>query len=547
MRGHGDGDEALPASRQPAFRDSTANGPVNEDWAPSPPRDESEPERPRPRPLRLDELAADGPAMPEAGRRPLWEPISLADMAGHSDEESKDEEPAGEDAPPHTGAGDSRDEDADDDLSPLERTIAALRTMVDADGMAEAKPAAHPVLDDDKPQRDKAEDNEPEDDELPAAFSVNALVRRDFDDDEDEDLEEDERDDEFLNDIDFGNFRDSQFDDGRTDNRIGDGEKTDDEADGEPSEDEIVAFAIRDPDQAPPRRERAPAQEQPLDKTIAALRDMVREAAADPDDSPNDDPVVMRVARSRTPVSAPDLEQDVEPVRDLPVRDRAVLDPEPDPDDDPDALTLSDEITADQPVEDDGEDEDDAPKLRKSAQELEMEEALRALRALVEQEDDEDGDRRDSNRPDSGRQNGGRQDGNWQDDESEEPAPAPARPGRPAAAPPFDEDDGLPTMRKLTGVVPPTQSRAWDLDQVSDQNVDKDPGGEDEPFNLVGKLVREAEKSGATVYIEPKAAGPGTPDSQPPAAKTAKGEPSSLDKTIAALRSMLELDGKRGR
>ena len=335
VRGHGDGDEALPASRQPAFRDSTANGPVNEDWAPSPPRDESEPERPRPRPLRLDELAADGPAMPEAGRRPLWEPISLADMAGHSDEESKDEEPAGEDAPPHTGAGDSRDEDADDDLSPLERTIAALRTMVDADGMAEAKPAAHPVLDDDKPQRDKAEDNELEDDELPTAFSVNALVRRDFDDDEDEDLEEDERDDEFLNDIDFGNFRDSQFDDGRTDNRIGDGEKTDDEADGEPSEDEIVAFAIRDPDQAPPRRERAPAQEQPLDKTIAALRDMVREAAADPDDTPNDDPVVMRVARSRTPVSAPDLEQDVEPVRDLPVRDRAVLDPEPDPDDDP--------------------------------------------------------------------------------------------------------------------------------------------------------------------------------------------------------------------
>lgn len=533
VRGRGDADDARPAFQEPAFRDSSANGPANEDRIAVPLRDEreSEPERPRPRPLRLDELIADGPGTPEAGRRPLWEPISLADMAGHSDEEPEDEEPAGE--------------DADDGLSPFERTIAALRTMVDADdAMTEAKPAARPFLEADPPERDESED----DDDRPAAFSVNSLVRTDFDDDEDPE-EDEQNDDSFLNDIDFGNFRDRHFGDGRTNREMApdgsaDDENADDGADGEPSDDEIVAFAIRDPDKAPPRRERPAAEEQPLDKTIAALRDMVREAAADPDD-PDDDPVVTRFVRPRKPVSTPDPELDVESAWDRPIHNRSVPDPETEPDDEPDALTLTDEIAADQPVEDDGQEddgqsEDDAPRLRKSAQELEMEEALRALRALVEQEDDEDGDQRDGRRAYDG----------WQDDDDpEEPAPAPARPGRPVSTVPLDEDDGLPTMRKLTGAVPPSPAPkpTWDMDQGLDQDGDKDPDDEDEPFNLVGKLVREAERSGATVSVEPKAAGPGTPDPQPPAAKAAKGESSSLDKTIAALRSMLELDGKRGR
>jgi len=517
VRGRGDADDAddaPPALREPAFRDSTARGPANEDWVPAPPREERE----RPRPLRLDELIADGPATPEAGRRPLWEPVSLADMAGHSGEEPAEDDPAHEnepDARPRTAAPDPRDEDADDGLSPFERTIAALRNLVDADGVAEAKPAARPFQED-----DQSEDDEPEDNEPPPVFSVNVLVRTDFDDDED--LEEDERDDDVLNDVDFGNFHDRHADESA------DEEIADDEIDGDPSDDEIVAFAIRDPDKAPPRRERPPATEEPpLDKTIAALRDMVREAAADPDD-PDDDPVVTRFARSRTPVFAPDPEENSEPDQDLSVRNLPVPNLEPEPEEEFDALTLSDEIG-----DDEGQDEDDTPRLRKSAQELEMEEALRALRALVEQEDDEHGDERDDDRQDDASQD---------DDEPEEPTPVPVRAGRPAATVPFDEDDGLPTMRKLTGGVPSAPAPAWDLDH----DLDKDPDAEDEPFNLVGKLVREAERSGAKVSVEPKATDPGTPDPQPSAAK-AKGEPSSLDKTIAALRSMLELDGKRGR
>jgi len=134
--------------------------------------------------------------------------------------------------------------------------------------------------------------------------------------------------------------------------------------------------------------------------------------------------------------------------------------------------------TADAPPEfESTDDEEDAPKPRKSAQELEMEEALRALRALVEA-----------------------------DDPDEEPEPA-----RALAKDADDELDEDPKGLTPTDIYAPGERTPWD---------DGPPA-----FDLVDELKDDE-----------------TDDS-----KAGKPDPSPLDKTIAALRGMLELDGKRGR
>ncbi|WP_448203554.1 hypothetical protein [Azospirillum sp. sgz302134] len=415
----------------------------------------------------LEQLIADGPGGADDGRRPLWEPISLADMAARLQEDDPAaDEPATDDlidqelAPAEPeGLPEGLDEEPEDDLdlSRFDRTLAALRAMVDGDGAGDGKngggqdgkddlrPEPEPVRLQDAGE-DEDEDDE-EDDGMPPVFSVKSLVRTDFEDDLEEDEEELEDD---------GAFRDPfGFHD----------EPPTGEPEDEPSEEEIVAFAIRDPEKRSPRRERpASAEDMPLDKTIAALRDMVQEAAADPEESDS--------RRVVTPFSRPRP----------PVFDRFEDEPEP---------TSRDRGDRDQDDGADSDEPEDAPPSRKSAQEMEMEEALRALRALVEEED-----------PD-------------------EPPPAAVR----------------------------TTAAVQKVAEAEDEGEGED---EDEPLDLVNMLKNEdpaPPRAEEPTRAEPKAPVPKRDDSASgdSTSDRAEDDHSPLNKTIAALRSMLELDGKRGR
>ncbi|CAO3376870.1 hypothetical protein [Azospirillum argentinense] len=439
--------------------------------------------------LELERLASDGDAAPESGRRPLWEPVSLADLAGHDDGDDGQND-AGQNDNGHNdgldewdddedwsarrwtladrdtdeGGNEGRDDegdrvepappapasragqpvvadDQDDDASrSFDRTIAALRSILDGRGDgARAEQAAPPPA------------------PLPApplpAFSIKDAV--DFQDDapEDEVPEDDPRE---------------------TDGPDGDD-------DAEPSNDDILGFAIRDPDKAPPPWERARERDrtgsEPLDRTIAALRSMVQKAAADRDED----------GGGRTGHGRPDEEEDHDDgvVTPLFGRSRTPL-----PDDADDREDDADREDADR---EDGPDEDGAPVLRKSTQEQDMEEALRALRALVEAESDLDD------------------------------PPSPAWESEALTRPAADSPPGFKPLPRSTPEAAP------------DEDAE-----DDEPLDLVApapSVEPEKPKPGAGKRAESNESGK----------KAAKDDSGTLGKTLAALRNMLELDGKQGR
>lgn len=453
-----DGDEDGGQHRDPEDADDAPCGSPAGSAAPAvPPAPESH-GRPLPS-LRLEDLIADTTPPDAAGRRPLWEPVSLADMAAHPppedepEEDDADQDDADEGGLPadRRTAGEERSrEDEDDPAAHFERTIAALRGMLGNDGAPRPKAG--------RAAPDTGRDHDPDDDAPPPAFSVQALVRTDFEDDEDDQDEDDQdrnRGNEIhRNEIHRNSARRAPWIEGGI-GREDEGEAAEkdpweeDLPEEEPSDEDILAFAIRDPEKAPPRREpAADPDEPPLDRTIATLSDLVRQAA-DSGDEKDDDGDRAGWSRGR---------DDDAVVRPFPFRRPPV--------------------TAEEDEEDQGDEDrdEDPPASRKSAQELDMEEALRALRALVEQED-------------------------------------------------VDEDEPLPPM-------PPTPIPLRAARPARAEWAEREP----DP---------ELEEDGAG---EPDTA-PGSDEESAPMADpvAGKGAPSSLDKTIAALRSMLELDGKRGR
>lgn len=426
--------------------------------------------------LELERLAADGAAAPESGRRPLWEPVSLADLAGHDDDpvddaerndggtdfdddedwsprrwtlldRDADQDDGGDDeadrveavappAPPTRSSHPTVADDPDDDASrSFDRTIAALRSILDGRGDGNrAEEAASPSP------------------PPPPAFSIKDAIDQPGEDDP--------------------------------------GDDSDDNSDeAEPSNEDILGFAIRDPDKAPPPWERprerdpAPTGSEPLDRTIAALRSMVQKAAADRDedeDKSTDDRdggvVTPLFGRSRKPTDDVDVEDD-----DL---EEDAEDRKAGADD-----AFWDRKDADR---DDEPDEDGAPVLRKSAQEQEMEEALRALRALVEAESDLDD---------------------------------PPHPAWKSEAPTRSDADALPGFK-------PLPRRAAE--------PEAEPDDADEPLDLVEPVPVNAPE-------KPKPDAIRRAEGNESAKKTAKDDSGTLGKTLAALRNMLELDGKQGR
>ncbi|TWA86249.1 hypothetical protein FBZ83_10237 [Azospirillum brasilense] len=464
--------------------------------------------------LELERLAADGDAAPESGRRPLWEPVSLADLAGHDedghhddddgaadeaawdddedwgarrwtladrdadesrdggrDEGGDDEDNRVEPAPPAPAPRVSQPvaaDDPDDDASrSFDRTIAALRSILDGrgDGARAEEPPVPPVP--------------PPAPAMIPAFSLKDAVESRYD--EPDELGRDELD---------GGEQDG--DDG-----------------AEPSNDDILGFAIRDPDKAPPPwervRERDPASvgSEPLDRTIAALRSMVQKAAADRDEDEDGDDrdggvVTPLFGRSRKP--ADDLDSDAD-------ADDNLEDNGPEDDEAADRHAGADDAFWNRAGTDDAPDKDGAPVPRKSAQEQDMEEALRALRALVEAENDLDEPPTPA----------------WKSDAPTRPE-ASALPGfkplpRPAPqrAPDDDEDD------EPLDLVPPVP--AAELEKVKPEKPASEKPAPEKPRPGAGKRT-ESNESGK---------------------KAAKDDSGTLGKTLAALRNMLELDGKQGR
>lgn len=439
---------------------------------PSPPPPPPAPPRSRPlSELPLSDLVADGPG--ENGTAPLWEPVSLADMAARlgairpdDDDVVQDREPNGGDPvdgdwdAPSPPAGPARketvrdklpaadsdqsgpDQDGDETLAAMHRLLAQAHWSED-DEPDDRPPAAarrfeQPVAEDDIDGR--------EDEDGPPVFSHKVLVRKDFEEDWDDRGSEPDR------------WRMEEDERGTADGA---------DEDEEPSDEEILSFAIRDPEKpaarpaveavkpAAPvpadepldfdqhRAERRaqrppppPEDEEGFDRTLAALRSMIEDAANDPDDDapppppppslPRKPPAaaekgVGKADSDRTSAMAAGREDDP----------FSGFDAEPEPEPDP------------------------PPAGRRSAQEREIEEAMKALRGLIEEEV-----------------------------ASEPPAPAPA------PAPPPKPRAGKPR--------PPARSEP------------PAPSGEE-------------------------------------AAPVKPVDPTPLSKTIAALRGMLELDGKRKR
>ncbi|CAO3449031.1 hypothetical protein [Azospirillum largimobile] len=437
--------------------------------------------------LPLSDLVADGPG--DDGTAPLWEPVSLADMAARlgairpgDDEPDRDGEldggepvdaewddpappaAAGEEIARNTALNSDPDEGGDETLAAMHRLLAQAHWSED-DEPDDRKPA--PARHFEQPGTEEDIDDGQEEESEPPVFSHKVLVRRDFDED----------------------WADPDSDRWQDDDR--------DAADGfdedeEPSDEEILSFAIRDPEKpaarpavrpavksskpaAPPpadeplnfdqhRAERRaqrppppPEDEEGFDRTLAALRSMIEDAANDTDDDAPPPPRKSPAARERGIGKGPDGNpgrnadrnpgtaagwEDEDASRDDPLS-RFDADPAPDPEMDPDP------------------DRDPAPAGRRSAQEREIEEAMKALRGLIEEE------------------------------VTPEPPPAPAPPPKPRAGKP----------RPPSRIEPPA------------------PPAEE--------------------------AGPAAPAGKQAAPKAV--DPTPLSKTIAALRGMLELDGKRKR
>ncbi|RJF81529.1 hypothetical protein D3877_15390 [Azospirillum cavernae] len=426
-----------------------------------PPRkpDRSPPARP------LEELVADGPA---DDADPLWEPVSLAEMADRhgapppvvedEDEVAEDWTPAPRKPAPRAAAID--DVPADETLDAMRRFFAQADLEEEEDAPAPAaKPRPMPAWMDDRdatPDAEPTEDGARATEDSESAFSHKALVRRDFDEDID--------DDDTLSEEDFA--------DGDSDDEIAakaDGRGWADILDDEePTDEEILAFAIRDPEKLapapppppppppPPVRAKAerPAkraaasaangeEDGGLDKTIAALRSMIEDAATEPKAAPR------RKAKAAPPPVVDEGDSDDGSAPPFAIADDDAPPPPRKPVGKPSASK--------------------GGNAKQSAQEREIEEAMKALRDLVEDEDEDDVPPESAAPP-------------------RESAKAPRRPA-------WDEDDDAPPARAPS-------RRAMD----------------DEP---------------------PSAKPP------PPPQPTKDGSP--LSKTIATLRGMLELDGRKKR
>lgn len=456
-------------------RDRTAD--AEEPPAPPPPAPPapppSAPTRGKPLSERpLSDLVADGPG--DEGAAPLWEPVSLADMAARlrrpSPSDDWDDEPpagdaeaAGDERPepareegaevgePQDGEpqdGDSEDADSEDGE---DETLMAMRRLL-AQAYGSDDDQDDPAGDGPDPREDAQGEDEP------PVFSHKVLVRRDFEDDWD----------------------DLESDPWRAES--GDGDLRDDAEDrdpngGEPTEEEILSFAIRDPEKAaPPPASRAakpvpppaaepldfdqhraerraqrppppPEDEEGFDRTLAALRSMIQDAANEPEEDQQDAPPPPRKgARSAGgTVDQTARRQDA----DDPATDR-----------DGDGLPLRGGWGESDPAPESAVPEP-APAGRRSAQEREIEEAMKALRGLIEDEIQPDPPPPPQSKPRVG------------------------KPRPPARSGPAAPEAGQPPDARL-------------------------------------------------------------PDVQPETAKPA-GEPTPLSKTIAALRGMLELDGRRKR
>ncbi len=407
-------------------------------------------------------MVADGPA---DDADPLWEPVSLAEMADRhgapppvvedEDEVAEDWTPAPRKPAPRAAAID--DVPADETLDAMRRFFAQAdleEEEEDAPAPA-AKPRPLSAWMDDRdatPDAEPTEDGSRATDDSESAFSHKALVRRDFDEDIDDALSEED-------------FADGNSDDesaAKADAR-GWADILDDE---EPTDEEILAFAIRDPEKlapappppppppSPPVRAKAerPAkraaasaangeEDGELDKTIAALRSMIEDAATEPKAAPR------RKAKAAPPP----------PVVDEDDSDDGSAPP----------FAIADDDAPPPPRKPVGKPSaSKGGNAKQSAQEREIEEAMKALRDLVEDEDDVP--------PESA---------------------APPREAAKAPRPAWDEDDDAPPARTPS-------RRAMD----------------DEP---------------------PSAKPP------PPPQPTKDGSP--LSKTIATLRGMLELDGRKKR
>ncbi|MFD1624610.1 hypothetical protein [Azospirillum griseum] len=465
--------------------------------APPPPR---KPVSPSARPL--EELVADGPA---DDADPLWEPVSLADMASRQGaaapppEEGDDDEDWAPPPPRRTTTRASSDED--ETLAAMRRFFAESdRADEDEDDRA-FTPAprnperldperlgrhAPPDLDDlplELDEEDAVSDAEP-------VFSHKAFVRQDFEDDpEDEDA-----------------FADGHaMDRDSTDGGLKDparrwADHLDEEDEEEPTDAEILAFAIRDPEirsPAPPpppppapikaKTERSPRraastaadgdEDGGFDKTLAALRSMIEDAAVEPKPS---------ARRKAKPTPPPD------PALDDPGEDPSGADGL---DDAPPPRRSTGKASAKPSASKGG-------NSKQSAQEREIEEAMKALRDLVE------------------------------DDEDAPPPVAPPAPAKaaPARRPPNHSSDrplSRPTWEEedddFDAPIPPPQSRPT-------------PARTPDPLPLMeapDPPPRPAAKDTA-----PK-------DTVPPKDTAPKDSP--LSKTIAALRGMLELDGRKKR
>lgn len=385
---------------------------------PPPPHAPAAPVRSKPlSELPLADLVADGPG--DDGAAPLWEPVSLADMAARLGAIGPGDDDPGRDGEPDVG---EPVDDGWDDPAPTARTAGketARDDVPDTDpdeggdeGGDETLAAMHRLLaqahwsEDDEPdapapmtarrfeQLGTEEDIDgPTEEDGPTVFSHKMLVRQDF--------EEDWEDPE------------SEFDRRRAEEDRDTAESFDEE--GEPSDEEILSFAIRDPEKpaarpaewpadrsaiklakpaTPPpadepldfdqhRAERRaqrppppPEDEEGFDRTLAALRSMIEDAANDPDDDVPPPPRKPPAAEARNIGKGPDSNSDRNPgaATGWQDEDRSGDDPLPGFDADP----LPDpELDPDR---------DPAPAGRRSAQEREIEEAMKALRGLIEEE-----------------------------------------------------------------------------------------------------------------------------------------------------------------
>lgn len=386
------------------------DGPVEGAQASSPPPPPSSFAPVRSKPLSelpLSDLVADGPG--DDGAAPLWEPVSLADMAARlgairpdEDDPGREGDPDGgepvdggwdDPPPPARPAGKETARDSVPDADPDEgadETLAAMhRLLAQAHWSEDDEPEDRPPVAARhfEPQESGADyDGRAEEDE-PPVFSHKVLVRKDFEED----------------------WADPDSDRWRV-------EKDDsDEVDGfddeeEPSDEEILSFAIRDPEKpaarlsersaikpakpaTPPadepldfdqhRAERRaqrppppPEDEEGFDRTLAALRSMIEDAANDPEDDAPPPPRKSPAAGEGAIGKGPDRNtggnssrttgwQDDDKSGDDPL---SGVDADPAPDPEPDI------------------DRDPAPAGRRSAQEREIEEAMTALRGLIEEE-----------------------------------------------------------------------------------------------------------------------------------------------------------------